>query len=80
MKHGNDFNRQRESSCTFQRVVDDDNNITSLFLPALSPLMQELRVTLKIAGLTAAGAMGTCRGGRMCGNLSRSQQATEGQE
>lgn len=79
VKHKNNFKRQRESSCNFQHV-DDDNSITSLFLTALSPPLQDLWVTLKTAGLIAAGAVGTCRGGRMCGNSARSQQATEGWE
>lgn len=31
MKHRNGFNRQKESSCTFQHNNAGDNNITSLF-------------------------------------------------
>lgn len=80
MKHGNDFNRQKESSCTFQHIDVGDNNITSLFLPEFSPLLLELRVTLKTTGLIAAGAVGTCTGGRIFGIPSRSQQDTEGWE
>lgn len=38
---GNNFSRQKESSCTFQQVDVGDNNLTSLFLPEFSPLLLE---------------------------------------
>jgi len=67
MKHRNCFNRQKQSSCIFQRDDDDDNNNINTLSCQNFPHRCKISVTPQITALIAAGAVGTCRRERCVG-------------